>query len=414
MRIAYLASRYPALSQAFLTREVRALRALGVEVETISVRRPRSEEPLGEEDREEADRTFNLLPAGPLVLFGAHAGVLARGPREYVSTLARAWRLAGPGLRSRLWSLFYFSEALILRRHCRRRGIEHIHAVQFADAAGDVALLAAAPSPADEGRRRVSIAIHGPGEFSEVTRYGLREKVRGAELVAAVSEFTRSQLMALVEERHADRIRVVHMGVDTGRYTPGEGSGRSGSGVRVLCVARLVRHKGHATLLRALAALAGDGLQLEATLVGDGPERGELERLAAELGIGGQVRFAGPMGQDELPAVYRDHDVFCLPTLSEAVGVVNMEAMACGLPVVSSELMGVPELIEDGANGLLVTPGREGELAAALRRLAEDPRMRARMGEAGRVTVEERFDSATEAAKLRDLLEELCLSPAAS
>ena len=204
------------------------------------------------------------------------------------------------------------------------------------------------------------------------------------------------------------------MGVDTGRYTPGEDSGRSGSGVRVLCVARLVRHKGHATLLRALAALAGDGLQLEATLVGDGPERGELERLAAELGIGGQVRFAGALGQDELPAVYRDHDVFCLPTLSEAVGVVNMEAMACGLPVVSSELMGVPELIEDGANGLLVTPGREGELAAALRRLAEDPRMRTRMGEAGRRSVEERFDSATEAAKLRDLLEELCLSAAAS
>jgi colanic acid/amylovoran biosynthesis glycosyltransferase len=414
MRIAYLASRYPALSQAFLTREVRALRALGVEVETISVRRARSEEPLGEEDREEAERTFNLLPAGPLVLLRAHAGAIARGPREYVSTLARAWRLAGPGLRSHLWSLFYFSEALILRRHCRRRGIEHIHAVQFADAAGDVALLAAAPSPAGEGRRRVSIAIHGPGEFSEVTRYGLREKVRGAELVAAVSEFTRSQLMALVEERHADRIRVVHMGVDTERYTPSEGSGRSGSGVRVLCVARLVRHKGHATLLRALAALARDGLQLEATLVGEGPERGELERLAAELGIGGQVRFAGPLGQDELPAVYRDHDVFCLPTLSEAVGVVNMEAMACGLPVVSSELMGVPELIEDGTNGLLVTPGREGELAAALRRLAEDPGLRTRMGMAGRRTVEERFDSATEAAKLRDLLEELCFSPAAS
>ncbi len=411
MRIAYVASRYPALSQAFLTREVRALRALGVEVETVSVRAPRTGEPLGGEDREEAARTFTLLPAGPLTLAGAHVDAIARGPLDYLGSLARAWRLAGPGARSRLWALFYLNEALILRRHCRRLGIEHIHAIQFADGAGDVALLASEPASV-EGRRRFSVAVHGPGEFSEVTRYGLREKVRQALLVAAVSDFTRSQLMALVEERHADRIRVVHMGVDIDRYSPGEQSGRSGPGVRVLCVARLVRHKGHATLLRALALLADAGLPLEATLVGDGPEREELERLGGELGLGARVRFAGAVGQDELPGVYRDHDVFCLPTLSEAVGVVNMEAMACGLPVVCSDLMGVPELVEDGGNGLLVTPGREEELAAVLRRLAGDPALRARLGEAGRRTVEERFDAAAEAAKLRDLLAELAFSRA--
>ena len=202
------------------------------------------------------------------------------------------------------------------------------------------------------------------------------------------------------------------MGVDGERYTPGEASGRKGSGVRVLCVARLVRHKGHPTLLRALAALGRQGLELQATVVGDGPERVELERLRDELGLQGRVRFAGPLGQDELPAVYRDHDVFCLPTLSEAVGVVNMEAMACGLPVVCSDLMGVPELVEDGINGLLVTPGREGQLAGALRRLAEDLALRTRLGEAGRRTVEERFDAAAEAAKLRDGLAELAFSPA--
>jgi colanic acid/amylovoran biosynthesis glycosyltransferase len=414
MRIAYVASRYPALSQAFLTREVLALRALGVEVETVSVRAPDSREHLGADDRGEAERTFNLLPARPLDLLRAHVGAIAAGPREFASALARAWRLAGPGLRSRLWSFFYFNEALLLRRHCRRLGIDHIHAVQFADGAGDVALIAAPPSGSGNGRRRFSLSVHGPGEFSEVTRYGLRHKVRQAQLVAAVSEFTRSQLLALVEDRHGERIRVIHMGVDGERYTPGEASGREGSGVRVLCVARLVRHKGHPTLLRALAALGEQGLELEATLVGDGPERGELERLRDELGLQGRVRFAGPLGQDELPAIYRDHDVFCLPTLSEAVGVVNMEAMASGLPVVCSHLMGVPELVEDGINGLLVTPGREQELAGALRRLAEDPALRTRLGEAGRRTVEERFDAAAEAVKLRDGLAELAFSPAES
>jgi glycosyltransferase involved in cell wall biosynthesis len=414
MRIAYVASRYPALSQAFLTREVLALRALGVDVETVSVRGPDAPERLGADDRGEVERTFNLLPARPLDLLGAHAGAIATGPREYVSALARAWHLAGPGIRSRLWSIFYFNEGLLLRRHCRRLGIDHIHAVQFADGAADVALVAAPASPSGDGRRRFSLSVHGPGEFSEVTRYGLPDKVRQAQLVAAVSEFTRSQLLALVEERYADRIRVIHMGVDMDRYTPAEASERSGSAVRVLCVARLVRHKGHATLLRALAALGEEGLELEATLVGDGPERTELERLRGELGLGGRVGFAGPLSQDELPAVYRDHDVFCLPTLAEAVGVVNMEAMASGLPVVCSNLMGVPELVEDEVNGLLVTPGREGQLADALRRLAEDPALRARLGDAGRRTVKERFDAAAEAAKLRDGLAELAFSRAGS
>jgi glycosyltransferase involved in cell wall biosynthesis len=87
------------------------------------------------------------------------------------------------------------------------------------------------------------------------------------------------------------------------------------------------------------------------------------------------------------------------------MGVVNMEAMATGLPVVSSRLMGVPELVEDGVTGLLVTPGREGELAAALKRLAEDPPLRRRLGEGGRRKVAEEFDPGREAARLRVLLQ---------
>lgn len=409
MRIAYVASRYPAVSQAFLTGEVRALRAAGVEVATVSIRAPDASEPRSRADLEEADRTRNLLPAGPRELVGAHLEALGRSPFYYLLTLARALALAGPGARAKLWALFYFGEAMLLRRHCRRLGITHIHAVQFADGAADVALLAAHRSYTDSGEKwSFSISVHGPGEFYEVRRYALREKVRRAHLVAAVSEFTRSQLMALVEEWHAERIQVVHMGVDTRRYAPTAPSGRSGSDARVICVARLVRHKGHATLLRALAELRKGGLVLETTLVGDGPEREGLEELASELGLGGQVRLAGMVNQDELPALYGEADIFCLPTLSEAVGVVNMEAMASGLAVVSSDLMGVPELIEHERSGLLVSPGREGELAAALRRLAEDPGLRERLGAQGRRVVEEGFDATREGQRLAALLSDFC------
>jgi len=407
MRIAYVASRYPAVSQAFLTSEVRALRAAGLEVETFSIRAARPSEPRSGADREEAERTQNLLPSGLGEQASAHLEALGRSPFYYLLTLARALRLAGPGARAKVWALFYFGEAMLLRRHCRRLGISHIHAVQFADGAADVALLAAHRSYTEAGEKwSFSVSVHGPGEFYEVSRYGLGEKVRRAHLVAAVSEFTRSQLMALVEEWHAERIHVVHMGVDTERYELTEHSGRSGSGVRVICVARLVRHKGHATLLRALATLRDEGLALEATLVGEGPERAALEELSTELGLSGLVRFAGAVDQDDLPDLYAQADISCLPTLAEAVGVVNMEAMATGLAVVCSDLMGVPELIEHERSGLLVSPGREEELGEALRRLAGDPGLRERLGTEGRRVVEQRFDANLEGERLAGLLSE--------
>jgi glycosyltransferase involved in cell wall biosynthesis len=390
MRIAYLVGRYPAVSHAFLEREVRGLRENGVEVETISIRAPGADELLSERDREEARRPFNVLPIGPARLIGAHAAAFGRAPLRYLATLALSFRLAQPGLRERIRGLIYFAEGIVVRRHCRRLGVAHLHATQFADGAGTVALLAAHLGGPEGPDRSWSLTVHGPAEFFDVTRFRLAEKVRAATFTTAVSEFTRSQLMALVEERHWSRIRVVHMGVDLRQYRPVERPPRRDGDVRILVVARLVRHKGHAVLLHL-------------TVAGDGEERQALTRLAAELGVDQQVRFLGAVGQDDLPALYAEADVFCLPTLAEAVGVVNMEAMATGLPVVSSRLMGVPELIEDGVSGLLVEPGESDQLAEALRTLAADPGLRARMGEAGRRKVEAEFDAAAEAAKLSAL-----------
>ena len=404
MRIGYLVGRYPAVSHAFLEREVRGLRENGVEVETISIRAPGPHELLSDRDREEARRTYDVLPIAPGRLIGAHATAFARRPLRYLATLVRSLRLAQPGLGERVRGLAYFAEAVVVHRRCRRLGIDHLHATQFADGAGTVALLAAQLARPADPDWSWSLTVHGPAEFYDVTRFRLAEKVRAATFTTAVSEFTRSQLMALVEERYWSRIRVVHMGVDLERYRPVERPPRRDGETRVLVVARLVRHKGHAVLLRALARLREEGLVLQLTVAGDGEERRALAALAKDLGIDRQVRFLGAVGQDDLPGLYAASDVFCLPTLAEAVGVVNMEAMATGLPVVSSRLMGVPELVEDGVSGVLVEPGEPTQLADALRTLAGHPELRARMGQAGRRKVEAEFDATAEAAKLSGLL----------
>jgi colanic acid/amylovoran biosynthesis glycosyltransferase len=152
--------------------------------------------------------------------------------------------------------------------------------------------------------------------------------------------------------------------------------------------------------------------------VGDGPKRVALERIAAELGIAQRVRFLGSIGQDEIREEYRRADVFCLPSFAEGVPVVLMEAMAMGLPVVASALMGIPELVEDGVSGFLVRPGRADELQDALAAMAADPVLRAAMGGAGRRRVLEAFNIEDSARELecifRDALESTGCNPAAT
>jgi glycosyltransferase involved in cell wall biosynthesis len=111
------------------------------------------------------------------------------------------------------------------------------------------------------------------------------------------------------------------------------------------------------------------------------------------------------VGQDELPRWYERADAFCLPTLAEGLGVVLMEAMAAGLPVVSTRVMGVPEVVEEEATGLLVSPGRADQLADALERLAASPELRERLGRHGRLRVEREFDLDAAAARLAELFE---------
>jgi glycosyltransferase involved in cell wall biosynthesis len=159
--------------------------------------------------------------------------------------------------------------------------------------------------------------------------------------------------------------------------------------------------KGHAVLLDALATLRERNIATLTTFVGDGPEREPLERLAEHLRL--DVRFAGAVGQDELRAYYDDAQVFCLPTFAEGLGVVLLEAMASGLPVVSSLVMGVPEVVDD-ESGLLVLPGRPDLLADAIARLAGAPSMRRRMGLAGRHRVIERFSLERQGAAVAALL----------
>ena len=179
------------------------------------------------------------------------------------------------------------------------------------------------------------------------------------------------------------RLRYIPNGVDVERWKPGPARGRR-SVPLVLSVARFVPRKRHQDLLCAVARLRDGGVLLRLELIGDGPTLPDMRRLARELGLDEVVRFAGARDQEQVREAMRRADVFCLTSRWEGMAGSVMEAMACGLPVVGTQVNGIADLVEYGSTGYLVPPERPDLLAASLRRLLMDPEEAAILGAAGR------------------------------
>jgi colanic acid/amylovoran biosynthesis glycosyltransferase len=405
-RVAYLVSAFPAVSHTFIARELAALRARGVDVVTMSIRKTPADQLLSAADRRAADETFSVFPLQKARFVTAHLRAALTRPSRYLATLRLALSMSAGGVRANLWQLFYFAESILVWSECRRRDVRHIH-VHFANVASAVALLAAEFGRPDGFRW--SFTMHGYTEFDEVRRYALAEKVRRAAFVACISDFCRSQLLKLVEPERCDTLSVVRCGLDPhdvrslSPRAAASAAARHRSGLRVLFVGRLVPEKGVLVLLRALRMLNDRGVETEAVLVGDGSYRGELERAVRRLGLAGQITFTGALTGASVAPHYQEADVFCLPSFAEGLPVVLMEAMANELPVVTTRIAGIAELVDDGGNGLLVPPGRDDVIAEALERLAHDPALRARWGRAGRERVLRDYDVGRSAAQLETL-----------
>ncbi|WP_369052489.1 glycosyltransferase [Kineococcus terrestris] len=409
--VAYLVSRYPTLSHAFIENEVEALRAAGVEVHTFSVRPAPADQQRSARSRREAATTTTVLDRARAGAWAAASGRALRRPRGLAAAAALAAR-SGPGTaRSKVWQAFYLAEAVAVLDEMRRRDLRHLH-VHFANNGADVARLVVAMGRAQDGPDagwRWTLSMHGPTEFEQVDAFDLPAKVRSADAVACISDFCRSQLMRHLEPEHWGKLGLVRMAVDADRFADASArrAGRPAGSLRVLFVGRLVPEKGPALLLDAVARLRREqpDLDLRVRVVGGGPLAGDLARQVAREGLGDVVDLVGPLGNEDLPAQYAWADVFCLPSFAEGVPVVLMEAMATALPVVTTRIAGVPELVRDGVDGRLVTAGRVDALADALREVAlMGPGERRERGAAGRRHVVEEFSPALNTRRLREVV----------
>jgi glycosyltransferase involved in cell wall biosynthesis len=299
----------------------------------------------------------------------------------------------------------------------RDGGIRHLHA-QFADHACTTTLVA-------------SLLTEIPFSFRSHTSLNpqiIAEKVRRAQFVVSISRYDKEALVQWCGEPAAAKIHINYLGAPLDRYVPviaaaretgspgseRDGRGAAPSGVTVppliLAVGTLCAKKGFEDLLRACRLLVDCGTRFRCLIVGSGPLRPRLEELIESLGLRSHATLAPYKPQEEIRALLTQAALFTLPCIYpldgtvDGIPVVLMEAMAMGLPVVSTAVSGIPELVRHERDGLLVPEKDYEALAEALSRLLCDPELARRLGAAARDNAVRRFDAAANAAKLAEFL----------
>jgi colanic acid/amylovoran biosynthesis glycosyltransferase len=408
LRIAYLINQYPKVSHSFIRREILALERQGFEVMRLAVRG--WNEPLVDaEDVAERAQTRYVLQAGVAPLLWGALRALFANPLRFAAALALAVRMRAGADRRLLYHLAYLAEACRILPWVQSFGALHVHA-HFATNATEVAMLLHAL-----GGPPYSFTVHGTAEFDRLDVLGIAEKVRRAAFVVSVSSYGRSQLYRRIDHASWSKVNVVRCGLEAKFY--GGPAAPLPAEPRIVCVGRLSAEKGQLLLIEAVRRLVRKGMRLQLMLAGDGELRAELEQLIRRYGLERHVRIGGWVSSSQVREEILASRGLVLPSFSEGLPVVVMEAMALGRPVLCTFVGGIPELVRHGEDGWLFPAGSVGALARALEDLLAAPAAELeRMGKAARAHAVELHSVDVEAAKLAALFRQSSgdLSPAAS
>lgn len=393
MRVLYLTSLFPCWSETFIVREILALRSMGVDIRIVSLKPP-SERMVQSDAQTLLDRVI-YPPSGVRGMLATMLGVL----RHPIETARMAFGILR-GLRatptSMAKSLVVVARTLAMLEEMRRFAPDHLHA-HWATYPSTAALFASRLMGVP-----FSFTSHAHDIFLEDHLLAL--KLSEAKFGVTISEFNRRFIAERIGGEFADKLRIVHCGISPQAFPFEVVQGSSG---RIVAVGRLDEIKGFEHLVRACALLRDEGVPFSCRIIGDGPLRPSLQQQIDAASLSEHVVLAGAMPQEAVRSELRAASMFVLPSVVTRTGdrdgipVALMEAMALGIPVVSTQVSGIPELIQDGISGHLAPPASATELAACIRRtLALSAQDRQRQCEAARRTVEEGFDISKEAARL--------------
>jgi colanic acid/amylovoran biosynthesis glycosyltransferase len=364
MRVAYLINQYPKISHTFIRREIHALERLGVDVTRIAIR-GWDAEVLDKEDKSEQLKTRYVLSGGPAALFSAALAMALFHPVRFSRALRISLRMSRRSDRPFYVHLIYLAEACRIQPWLSEYRIEHLHA-HFGTNPAEVAMLTHSL-----GGPPWSFTVHGPEEFDRSQSIGLAEKIRRSAFVVAISSFGRSQLFRLIQHDLWPKIDVVRCGLDRDFFervvTPPD------TKCDFVCVGRLCEQKGQLLLLDAARLLLDRGVQFNLVLAGDGELRTELEALIDRHKLRDHVSITGWLSSTQIGEILVAARALVLPSFAEGLPVVIMEAMAMKLPVISTYVAGIPELVKNGQTGWLVAAGDAIALADAMEKCLGTP-----------------------------------------
>ena len=399
MHIAYLSTHYPSVSHTFIQGEIISLEALGHDVLPMALNTSHDSDVLTDLDRSERRRTFYVKEIPHLTMLRILTVTAIRHPVALIRSLFVAARLGGANVGLGAKSILQLAEGLLVWHRCEQEGIRAIHS-HFGQAPASVALLAKTfGNFLDADSWTWSMTIHGWHDLANEDTSLLRRKIRAADLVICISDFTRAQLMRLSAPVDWPKINTVRCGVDLDDFPRRASVRPATTEPAIVTTARLSPEKGHVTLIEAIGHLRDGGRPVRAVFIGDGPFRDELLAASIRFGVSDLVEFTGALPPSEVAGRLSDADVFCLPSYAEGLPVSIMEAMAVGVPTVATFVAGTPELVVNGRTGWIVPPSNPRLLADAIGDALSNPDRDAIVDEA-RHAVERSHDRAANSVEL--------------
>lgn len=393
-RIAYMMSRFPKITETFILYEMLAAENAGAVVEVFPLHRERTSR-MHPEAVAYVKRA-HFVPLLSHEILRDNLNELWKRPGLWLMTLITVIRANLGSRRFLIGALAVFPKCVTLARRMQESQIDHIHAhfsSHPAAAAWVIHQFSGIPW---------SFVAHGSDLHRD--QHMLREKVRDAAFVVAISEYNRRIILQAAGDAAADKVRVIHCGVTPEDFRCNNRSVRlsaEDADLRILCIGTLHEVKGQSVLIEAVRMVKARSLSIVLHLIGDGPDHSKLKQQVASAGLNESVMFEGRRDRHEIIRLLHTADMLVAPSVPTADGrregipVVLMEAMAAGVPVIASRLSGIPELVEHNVNGLLTEPGNAESVARAIECLSLDPALRIRLGEAGRKAVHDQFNLET-------------------
>jgi len=387
LKILYILEYFPARSETFILNELRTLKKFGAEPVIIQLSPYKDQISLKRSE-------FKIYPLHSLKLLKVVKEIpnflsnLISKPNLYLPLILTVLPLYPKiGFRKATRALVFLPKISLI---AKKESVNHIHA-HFE---GNPALIAMLTS-----RITVlpySFTVHGKGLF--INPFLVKEKVQGAKFVASISEFNKKYMVKKFNlKEFEEKIKIIHCGVSIKQLRKSKAEGQ-GKFLRILTVSRLAEKKGIDDILHSLRILKDLGVKYQYKIIGGGPYQQSLIKLVNKLGVSENVVFLGPTSTETVFKELSTADIFLLTPKSkkteieEGIPVVMMEAGLAGLPVISSRLSGIPELIDHEQNGLLINQGDYKNLANLILGLREKPGERKRLGNNLRKKVLDEFN----------------------